>query len=988
MLVERDVLVGRGTMWTPLHEAARSGNVDKARELLKHGRYDVNCTNEYGRTPLHWACRSGHVDMVRMLISEFQADTTLQNRWGDTPLNEAARGGKEEVALTLITEFGCDTTIRGQYGRTPLHRACEIGRLTLAKLLIRDYNADINAQDENKDTPLHLAARLGKEELFLALISEFSWDMTVRNKNGDTILGIGNYRGDTILHTACAAGNTQLVNRVYKHVSPLATNNKGDTFLHKAAASAHGRKECVEALLQLGAPIMLRNAAGETARNVAYGDTKMLLDAYITQNQAKIYAHYDKIIQQAKKKYSNAERLTRVFVIGNPGAGKSSFVETMKREGFFESFNTVSESSVPPHTAGIVPCIHTSKYYGRVLFYDFAGDPEYYSSHAAILENLASSKIGENIFIIIIDLREDIVKIENILHYWVSFIQHQNFMSTMKSILVIGSHSDLLTKERVDGKRGEIKKFSTSIQSHEIHYFTLDCRKPRSKQLEEIRGRIIHLTKDSPRYMLSSSANALLGLLEKDFSNVTACSAQTILSHIKDTGVYLPKTISLLMPILEELHDLGLLFTTGDRRCQSTQVILSISQLTTEVHKLLFSKEAKMKSVQAISSFNIGILPQLLLDKLLPQHITKECLVQLQYCQEISQHDVSAFPSLTQPDSSSQSFLFFPALCTVTKSDVSRIANPGFNYSIGWLARCADSSCDYFPPRFLHVLLLRLVFRFTLAVPAQHQTDTSASPDHSHLKRRCTMWNCGVHWSMEEGVECMVELVNGNKGVAVITNSKESNRENCAHIFRRIISCVMEAKAEFCYSMRPQFFLLDPAQSTDCINEDHLFAMSDVERVLASRDKKVVLSVTGKRSLERENLDFLRKFTLWISLFPLDFASVLHKLQGIVQDLYSLGVHLNLPRHLLDAIEVDFSQSTERRRTELVRVWMSSSPDPPCWWHLVEALKLMDYRVLAKEIETEHGKFFIVMGWCKYDQSNADVLLTCVIRPPLLQLTT
>ena len=536
-------------------------------------------------------------------------------------------------------------------------------------------------------------------------------------------------------------------------------------------------------------------------------------------------------------------------------------------------------------------------------------------------------------------------------------------MSTMKSIFIIGSHSDLLTKERVHGKRQEIKKFSTSIQSHEIHYFTLDCCKPRSKQLEEIRGRI---TKDSPRYVLSTSANALLGLLEKDFSNVTACSAQTILSHIEDTGVYLPKTISLLMPILEELHDLGLLFTTGDRRCDSTQVILSISKLTNEVHKLLFSKEAKMKNVHAISSFNIGILPQPLLDKLLPQHITKECLVQLQYCQEISQYDVSAFPSLTQPDSSSQSFLFFPALCTVGKSDVSWIANPGLNYSIGWLARCAITSCDYFPPRFLHVLLLRLVFRFTLAVPAQHQTDTSASPDHSHLKRRCTMWNCGVHWSMEEGVECMVELVNGNKGVAVITNSKETNRENCARIFRHIISCVMEAKAEFCYSIRPQFFLLDLAQSIDCINEDHLFAMSDVERVLTSRDKKVVLSVTGKRSLERENLDFLCKFTLWSSLFPLDFASVLHKLQGIVQDLYSLGVHLNLPRHLVDAIEVDFSQSTERRRMELVRVWMSSCPDPPCWWHLVQALKLMDYRVLAKEIETEHSKFFTGMGWCKY----------------------
>ena len=145
----------------------------------------------------------------------------------------------------------------------------------------------------------------------------------------------------------------------------------------------------------------------------------------------------------------------------------------------------------------------------------------------------------------------------------------------------------------------------------------------------------------------------------------------------------------------------------GDERGDIPQVILNISKLTNEVHKLLFSKEA---TEEVISSFNIGILPQSLLNKLLPQHITKECLVQLQYCQEISQHDLVAFPSLSKPDSSSQSFLFFPALCTVGKSDVSWVTPPGLGYNIGWLARCANTARDYFPPRFLHVLLLRLIF--------------------------------------------------------------------------------------------------------------------------------------------------------------------------------------------------------------------------------------------------------------------------------------
>ena len=168
--------------------------------------------------------------------------------------------------------------------------------------------------------------------------------------------------------------------------SPLVVDDDGNTPLH--LSSANGHSGCVQALLQHNAPLLMRNKSGKTSRDVATGEAKVLLDEYFRGNKYKLYLHYDALQKRARKSYSGAKHITRMFVIGNPRAGKSSLVETLKKEGFFESFWRVTKESVPLHTAGIIPSVYMSKHYGRVLFYDFAGDPEYYSSHAAILENI------------------------------------------------------------------------------------------------------------------------------------------------------------------------------------------------------------------------------------------------------------------------------------------------------------------------------------------------------------------------------------------------------------------------------------------------------------------------------------------------------------------------------------------------------------------------------------------------------------------------
>ena len=978
-----DVNVRTNSGETALHKAALRGHLDMVRVLSKF-TFDVNaCTNtgsthfdvainnnseevalalmtEFhcdtkGGTPyIHAACERGWVNLVRALVQKHgTAILTTRNDSCDTPLHVAAISGREDVVLSLIKKYGCDKSVKGYKGRTLLHSACTGWNVRLVRTLILDHMADVTARDDEGNTPLHVAAVSGSYDVVHALI-EFGCDVNITS-----------HMGRSLLHSACTSDNGFIVRLVSQYVSPWVVDDNGDTPLHICARL--GKVEGVRALLELDPPVMIRNNLGQTSRDLEkkyYGSTGPI-DAYAKKNKGKIYSQYDVIQMHAKKKYSLIEPITRAFVVGNPGAGKSSLVEALKREGFLDSLFRVSESSVPLHTAGIVPSIHTSKYYGRVLFYDFAGDAEYYSSHAAILENLASSRKGDNVFLLVIDMQDKIDEMKKIFHYWLLFIQHQQFHGQKPRLIVVGSHLDLLTEDMVETRGKELQMFCANIDTKAVELsalFMLDCCRPRSKQITEIQTLMSKMTVDSPRIKLSLQASTLLGLLEKDFRNVHACFIQALLAHVEETGIQLLGKAQSLYPILLELHDLGLLFLIDSSNRESSSVVLNMSQLTNIVHKSLFSEEAILKETfekEGLSfSLSAGIIPQSILAKILPENITKECLVQLQYCQEISHAEAHVFPSLKVSDSTNQSFLFFPALCSADKSEVEWVTPPDLGYGIGWLARCTDPS-NYLSPRFHHVLMLRLVLKFTLKAHPPADQVSSGSPDLSHFQRRCTVWKTGVHWLMEEGVECMVELAGANREVVVLTRSTKDRVDNCATVFNDIVSCVMEAKAEFCHPVRLEFFLLDSTSEVDYHSVDNLFAMTDVERILMSADGRaeVIVSVSGKRQMERSKLFCLRNFTLWYSLFPMDLRSVLYYIKDVDDELYMLGLHLGIPKGILDALESRYlAEDLEKIRREVVKGWMSSSLDPPCWWHLVNVLRAINWIVLAEKIATKFGK--------------------------------
>ena len=152
-----------------IHEAAKDGDLEKVKALLKSNPDCVLSKGTDDATPLHWAALNGHKEVAALLLAN-KAEVNAKSKSGGMPLHTAAFRGYKDLAALLLAD-GADVNGKANDERTPLHAAAMQGHKDLVALLLAG-KAEIDAKDKTGRTPLHLAAANGQKDMVELLLAK------------------------------------------------------------------------------------------------------------------------------------------------------------------------------------------------------------------------------------------------------------------------------------------------------------------------------------------------------------------------------------------------------------------------------------------------------------------------------------------------------------------------------------------------------------------------------------------------------------------------------------------------------------------------------------------------------------------------------------------------------------------------------------------------------------------------------------------------
>ena len=483
---------------------------------------------------------------------------------------------------------------------------------------------------------------------------------------------------------------------------------------------------------------------------------------------------------------------TKLILTGDSGAGKTTITELIVRLASSTAVKCVDD--VQRLTAGIVPHHIQSEQLGNFVVYDFAGQQEYYSSHAAVLEQVMRRSAA--MFLCVVDLSESKEKICESLHYWLSFIGNTCSTTEGRShVVIVGSHADQVTSS-VEEKSSLLQTIIATRRVRRQEYvesIAMDCRRADT----DASRRLIAILTDSQKAIAVSQpvihyySHVVYAFLRTKL-NVVGCTLHDLVSAVaKENDSSLPNDQSVLVEILTTLSDKGLVLFI--HHPHSSWVVVKTEALLNEINGTLFAPD-HFKEHRDLAS-NTGIVPVSNLHKVFPDYNLEMLvgfLTSLDFCRPVDPSVLQYTNLQTTPSHSTADLLFFPGLVQSERPD-SLVQQGGLEF--GWCLKCMDPH-EFLSSRFLHVLLLSVADKFPLAGQGLH--------------RMCRVWRNGIFWRNSDDITTVIELLDNNRCVLVAMSYDDTSPVEDAKLRSSLIALVRYLQQQYCPCLNVCEFLISP----------------------------------------------------------------------------------------------------------------------------------------------------------------------------------
>ena len=572
------------------------------------------------------------------------------------------------------------------------------------------------------------------------------------------------------------------------------------------------------------------NKEGKTPLDLANNPKIIKLLLKHGAKAANVYKKHSKLIGKLSSERPPHLPLS-VLIIGDGGVGKSTLLKSiLSPKGFWSKLQkTKPVDGVDARTVGIIPYEVYTKEFGRIIYFDFAGQREFYTSHCAILENAVQT--SPPIIILCAKLVESEQVIIDSMYRWLTLVQNQcTNLKGKAHVIVIGSYADQVNEKGEDSQAKE-SIFDPIIKQFPKFEFTefipMDCRFADSNDMTKARKLIQKSSAilRSPE-TISLNAHTFYIYLAESFKDDLALSLGNVYERIKtdlsedlskrtrDILSFIPSTVPHLVEICDQLHKRGLLlFLRNDSFPEKSFLVIDQTTLLSRVTGTVFAPESFRQHCKLASS--TGVVPLSKFSKEFDGFDIEMLIAymsHLELCFEIMDMQVLDFiskeiASSTDKDASvpeSDRYLFFPGLIRIDTPEQRWEVTEGIKYHFGWILQTSQKT-EFFDSRCLQVLILRIVFTFRLAPANRVQHDVPS------LQRFCSVWKSGICWCNDDGISAHLELAENGQSLVLKMRSDTVRPEGLIHR-SRIMSKIRESVECFGRNVNVIETVIDPNQ--------------------------------------------------------------------------------------------------------------------------------------------------------------------------------